>query len=70
MDHMSTNFGVDSSSCFPFREWTNTDTTDHPTHAMATAMWVMDWCNATNSDILAHNLGHYALQPTISSNEQ
>jgi len=35
MDYMSTNFGADSSSCFPFRVQTNrqTDVTEHLTHA-------------------------------------
>jgi len=39
MDYMSTDFGADSSSCFPFRARTNTETdkqtdaTERPTHA-------------------------------------
>jgi len=43
MDYISTKFGVDSLSRFPFRTWTNiqtnrqTDTTYHLTYASATA---------------------------------
>jgi len=31
-EYMCTNFGVDSSSCFPFTAWTHTETdaTEHP----------------------------------------
>jgi len=42
IEYMCTQFGVDRSSCFPFRPWTHTDTqtvtdtTDHSTHASAT----------------------------------
>ena len=47
MKYMSTEFGVDSSSCFSSIVWTNakthrqthkhTNATDHPTHTSATA---------------------------------
>jgi len=35
MDYISTHFGVDSASHFPFR--VSTDTTDHSTHDSVTA---------------------------------